>query len=80
MLLFQNAVVTKYLQALNQDSISQKWNEFTTYFHNSERQENIRNSKEKQYQEGFLRELFVKILGYTLNPNPILTLQLNTKM
>ncbi|MFK7107061.1 Eco57I restriction-modification methylase domain-containing protein [Flavobacterium oreochromis] len=70
MSLFQNAVVTKYLQALNQDSISQKWNEFTTYFHNSERQENIRNSKEEQYQEGFLRELFVKILGYTLNPEP----------
>lgn len=70
MSLFQNAVVTKYLQALNQDSINQKWNEFTIYFHNLERQENIRNSKEEQYQEGFLRELFVKILGYTLNPEP----------
>ncbi|AWM14207.1 restriction endonuclease subunit M [Flavobacterium sediminis] len=70
MSLFQNAVVTKYLQAINQDSINQKWNEFTTYFHNPERQENIRNSKEEQYQEGFLRELFVKILGYTLNPEP----------
>jgi len=70
MSLFQNAVVTKYLQALNQDSINQKWNDFTTYFHNPERQENIRNSKEEQYQEGFLRELFVKILGYTLNPEP----------
>ena len=68
--LFQNAVVTKYLQALNQDSISQKWKEFATYFHNPERQENIRNSKEEQFQEGFLRELFVKILGYTLNPEP----------
>ena len=70
MSLFQNAVVTKYLQALNQDSISQKWNEFAAYFHNPERQENIRNSKEEQFQEGFLRELFVKILGYTLNPEP----------
>lgn len=70
MSLFQNAVVTKYLQALNQDSLTKKWNEFTAYFHNLERQENIRNSKEEQYQEGFLRELFVKILGYTLNPEP----------
>jgi type I restriction-modification system DNA methylase subunit len=70
MSLFQNAVVTKYLQAINQDSLTQKWNEFTAYFHNLERQENIRNSKEEQYQEGFLRELFVKILGYTLNPEP----------
>ncbi|MDR2145838.1 MAG: N-6 DNA methylase, partial [Tannerella sp.] len=37
-------------------------------------QENIRNSKEEQFQEGFLRELFVKILGYTLNPTPDYTL------
>ncbi|AND64488.1 restriction endonuclease subunit M [Flavobacterium covae] len=70
MSLFQNAVISKYLQATNQDIVTQKWNEFTTYFHNLERQENIRNSKEEQYQEGFLRELFVKILGYTLNPEP----------
>lgn len=27
-------------------------------------------SKEEQFQEGFLRELFVNILGYTLNPDP----------
>ena len=39
-------------------------------FLNPEIQENIRNSKEEQFQEGFLRELFVKILGYTLNPEP----------
>ena len=26
--------------------------------------------KEEQFQEGFLRELFVKILDYTLNPEP----------
>ena len=33
-------------------------------------QQNIRQSKEEQFQEGFLRELFVKVLGYTLNPSP----------
>jgi hypothetical protein len=33
-------------------------------------QANIRNAKEEQFQEGFLRELFVKILGYTINPEP----------
>jgi tRNA1(Val) A37 N6-methylase TrmN6 len=40
------------------------------YFLNTEIQDNIRNSKEEQFQEGFLRELFVKVLGYTLNPSP----------
>jgi len=70
MSLFQNAVVAKYLQAINQDSLTRKWNKFTSYFHNLERQESIRNSKEEQYKEGFLRELFVKILDYTLSPEP----------
>ena len=30
--------------------------------------ENIRNSKEEQYQEGFIRDLFVSVLGYTIKP------------
>lgn len=50
--------------------IDKKFAEFKAYFGNAERQENIRNSKEEQFQEGFLRELFVKIFDYTLNPEP----------
>ncbi|WP_366933132.1 N-6 DNA methylase [Flavobacterium sp.] len=50
--------------------ISTAYAEYSSYFHNSTIQENIRNSKEEQFQEGFLRELFVTILGYTLNPTP----------
>jgi type I restriction-modification system DNA methylase subunit len=68
--IFQNTVVTKYLQSQNKESITLKWELFKAYFHNIEIQDNIRNSKEEQFQEGFLRELFVKILGYTLNPQP----------
>ena len=68
--LFQNTVVSKYLKSHNKESITQKWVLFKAYFHNLEIQENIRNSKEEQFQEGFLRELFVKVLGYTLNPEP----------
>jgi hypothetical protein len=41
---------------------------FKEHFHNSEIQNNIRNSKEEEYQEGFLRDLFVTVLGYTLKP------------
>lgn len=43
---------------------------YLTYFHDPMRRLNIRASKEEQFQEGFLRELFVKILGYTINPDP----------
>ena len=67
--LFQSTIQNKYLKGAEED-ISALYRLFTSYFHNPAIQENIRNSKEEQFQEGFLRELFVKILGYTLNPEP----------
>ncbi|MFM2048952.1 MAG: hypothetical protein RI955_1500, partial [Bacteroidota bacterium] len=70
MALFQKSVETQYLQLLDNKKVQAQWLLFKTYFHNAEIQENIRNSKEEQFQEGFLNELFVKILGYTLNPAP----------
>lgn len=70
MSIFQKSIVKKHLSSENQEVIKAKWNLFTSYFHNATIQENIRNSKEEQFQEGFLRELFVKVLGYTLNPEP----------
>jgi type I restriction-modification system DNA methylase subunit len=69
MALFQNSVITKHLQSLDQKLLDLKWNDFAAVFHNTEKQTNIRNSKEEQYQEGFLRELLVNVLGYTINPD-----------
>ncbi len=43
---------------------------YTKYFHNTTIQENIKNSKEEQYQAKFLDELLVNVLDYTLNPKP----------
>jgi type I restriction-modification system DNA methylase subunit len=70
MSLFQKSVEKKYLDELDSKLIDKKYKAFQKYFGNSEIQENIKNSKEEQFQEGFLRELFVNILDYTLNPNP----------
>ena len=70
MSLFQRSVEKKYLNNLDSELIDKKYADFQNYFGNPERQENIRNSKEEQFQEGFLRELFVKIFDYTLNPEP----------
>lgn len=69
MSLFQKNVITKYLQAQDKNLLEQKWNDFKAHFHNATIQENIQNSKEEQYQEGFLRDLFVRVFGYTLNPD-----------
>ena len=70
MSIFQNTIFQKYLKTLNQETINQKWEVFKGHFHNTEIQENIRNSKEEQYQGEFLIDLFVNVLGYTKNPTP----------
>lgn len=70
MALFQNAVIKKYLQAQNKEKLKEKWLQFQQHFHNPTIQENIRNSKEEQYQGEFLIDLFVNVLGYTKNPQP----------
>ena len=67
---FQNSVIKKYLAALNTEQVTAAWEVYKAYFLNKEIQDNIRSSKEEQFQEGFLRELFVKVFGYTLNPSP----------
>lgn len=68
--LFQSSVLKKYSSAQDQSQITLAYDAYKSYFFNPLIQENIRNSKEEQFQEGFLRELFVNILGYTINPNP----------
>ncbi len=68
--LFQKSVLNKYLKELDKTAVDEAFKKFVSYFHNPVIQQNIRESKEEQYQEGFLRELFVKVLGYTINPNP----------
>ena len=69
-MLLQKNVVKKYLALLSDEQTQAAWNQYRSYFLNEEIQQNIQQSKEEQFQEGFLRELFVKVLGYTLNPSP----------
>ena len=68
--LYQTSVLKKYLKLQDQDPVGKAYKKYTKYFHNTERQQNIRDSKEEQFQEGFLTQLFVNVLGYTLNPEP----------
>jgi len=69
-MLFQKNIVRKYLATLPKEQTTEAWDKYQQYFLNPAIQQNILQSKEEQFQEGFLRELFVKILGYTLNPSP----------
>ena len=69
-MLFQKNILKKYLATLAPENVERAWEQYRRYFLNPEIQQNIRQSNEEQFQEGFLRELFVKVLGYTLNPSP----------
>lgn len=70
MAFFQNSVLNKYLKAQDKTALKAAYARFTAYFHHPDIQQNILAAKEEQFQEGFLRELFVNVLGYVLNPNP----------
>ena len=76
--LFQESIIQKYCQTQNKALVAEKWNGFKKHFLNPAIQANIRGSKEEQYQEGFLIDLFVKILGYIKNPN--LSFNLTTEL
>jgi len=69
MSIFQKSVVNKYLKSLDENTVNQAFETFNKYFKDHFRLTNIMLLKEENYQEGFLRELFVEVLGYTINPN-----------
>ncbi len=70
MALFQRSVLKKHLKQQDSDVVAKAYKKFAGYFHDPAIQQNIRERKEEQFQEGFLIELFVNVLDYTLAPNP----------
>jgi len=68
MALFQNSVLKNYLQHSDKSIALQAYEVYKRTF--LPKISNIKTSKEEQYQYGFLDDLFVKVLGYTLNPTP----------
>src|SRR5690554_860322 len=70
MAIFQSSVLKKYLKQLDTETVAKLYKKYTKYFHDPVIQQNIRESKEEQYQAKFLDELFVNVLGYTMNPQP----------
>ncbi len=68
--LFQTSVVNKYLNTQEKQVLQKAFSVFKAHFQNVAIQQNIRISKEEQYQGEFLIDLFVNVLGYTKSPSP----------
>ncbi|MCD4794823.1 MAG: Eco57I restriction-modification methylase domain-containing protein [Bacteroidales bacterium] len=69
MSLFQKSVINKYLKNLDNEKVSKAYENFQKFYGDKLRLHNIMQLKEENYQEGFLREIFVETLGYTINPD-----------
>lgn len=68
MALYQSSVLKKFLAGQDEAQMKAAYDAFSGHFLNPKMQEEIRGLKEEVYQDGFLRDLFVKVLGYTLQP------------
>lgn len=69
MQIFQRSILKKYIDGIDAEKLDKLYEHYSGYFLNPEIQENILDCKEEQFQEGFLRELFVNLLGYTIKPS-----------
>ncbi len=68
MSMFQKSVVNKYLANLDEKKVEKAYKAFKNNY-TLAKTEKIKKLKEEEYQDGFLRDLFVDVLGYILNPD-----------
>jgi hypothetical protein len=67
MALFQEAIIKKHLLTLDAQVLDSAYNEYKRVY-SPEKIKNIRVAKEEQYQEGFIKEIFGSVLGYSVYP------------
>jgi len=69
MSIFQKSIINKYLKNLDNDKVNLAFKQFQRFYGDKLRLFDILHLKEENYQEGFLREIFVQSLGYTIRPD-----------
>ncbi len=67
--IFQKSILNKYLKNLDIDKVNLAFKQFQLFYGDKLRLFDIVHLKEENYQEGFLREVFVQSLGYTIRPD-----------
>jgi len=68
MSIFQKSVLNKHINNLDKEKVDKAFLQFKTNY-SLDKIEKIKLLKEEEYQDGFLREIFVDVLGYTFKPN-----------
>ncbi len=78
MAIFQKSVLKKHLNNLDDTKVTKAFQVFKNTY-NTKKIAQIKNLKEEEYQDGFIRDIFVTVLGYTLRPNENYNIQLEYK-
>lgn len=68
--MFQSIIIDQFIKRQDPQALADAYAKFTAHFHDPIIQDNIRASKEEEYQGEFLIDLFVTIFGYIKKPLP----------
>lgn len=74
MQIFQKSVIQKHVNNLDKDKVDKAFDIFRENY-NRAKTEQIKTLKEEEYQDGFFRDIFVDVLGYTFRPDENFNLQ-----
>ncbi|MDM8559480.1 N-6 DNA methylase [Candidatus Parabeggiatoa sp. HSG14] len=66
--IFQKSVIQKHLAHLEQSKLDAAFNKFK-HNYSVDKIQQIKTLKEEEYQDGFLRDIFVDVFGYVLKPD-----------
>ncbi len=68
MSIFQKSVINKHLKNLDKNKVEVAYQKFRNNY-NPAKINKIKQLKEEEYQDGFLRDVFVDVFGYILKPD-----------
>ncbi|VAW48266.1 BpmI endonuclease-methyltransferase fusion protein type IIG, partial [hydrothermal vent metagenome] len=72
--LFQKSVLNTHLNNLDEQQVADAYDKFQSIY-NPNKIAEIKTLKEEVYQDGFLRDIFVEVFGYVLQPEENYNLQ-----
>jgi hypothetical protein len=78
MALFQESIIRKHLGSLDQEVVDQAYLRFKEVY-SANKITNIKLAKEEQYQEGFIKDIFGAVLGYSVFPEQPFNIQTEKK-
>jgi len=68
MTIFQKSVIKRHLDSLDKEQVEKAYQIFRENYSPAKIEE-IKKLKEEEYQDGFLRDIFVDVFGYILKPD-----------